>query len=51
MVNLYNKYLMDEKKLCDEYEREFGPLTMNGLNMGMDRWNWVNSPWPWEVVK
>ena len=51
MVNLYNKYKMDEKKICEEYEKEFGPLTMKGLNTGSDRWNWINSPWPWEVVK
>ena len=51
MINLYNKYLMDKKRLCDEYEREFGPLTMEGLNMGTNSWNWNNSPWPWEVSK
>ena len=51
IVNIYNKYQMDEKKLCEEYEREFGPLTMTGFNTGNDRWIWVNSPWPWEVVK
>lgn len=51
MINLYNKYLMDKKKLCDDYERQFGPLTMEGLNMGTNSWNWDNSPWPWEVVK
>ena len=51
MVNLYNKYLMEKKKLCDSYEKEFGPLTMDGLNMGVNSWNYINSPWPWEVVK
>ncbi len=51
MINLYNKYLIDKKKLCDDYERQFGPLTMEGLNMGTNSWNWDNSPWPWEVSK
>ena len=51
MINLYNKYLMDKKRLCDEYEREFGPLTMEGLNVDTNSYNWVNSPWPWEVSK
>lgn len=51
MVNLYNKYLMDKKKLCDDYEKQFGPLTMEGLNMGTNSWNWDNSPWPWEVSR
>ena len=51
MVSLYNKYLMEKKRLCDDYEKQFGPLTMDGLNMGVNSWNYVNSPWPWEVVK
>ena len=51
IVSLYNKYLMDKKRLCDEYERGFGPLTMDGLNVGANSYNWVNSPWPWEVSK
>lgn len=51
MIRLYNKYLMDKKKLCDDYERMYGPLTMDGLNMGDNSWNWNNSPWPWEVIK
>ncbi len=51
IINLYNKHLMDKKKLCDDYERQFGPLTMEGLNMGTNSWNWDNSPWPWEVSK
>ena len=51
MIRMYNKYLMDKKKLCDEYEMQYGPLTMDGLNIGDNKWNYVNSPWPWEVIK
>ena len=51
MISLYNKYLMAKKKLVDEYEKNYGPLTMDGMNMGDNKWNWNNSPWPWEVVR
>ena len=51
MVNLYNNYLNAKKKLVDQYERSYGPLTMDGLNMGDNDWNWFNSPWPWEGTK
>ena len=51
MISMYNKYLMDKKKLCDEYEMNYGPLTMEGLNIGDGMWNYINSPWPWEVAK
>ena len=47
IVNLYNRYLGEKKKLCDEYERSYGPLTMDGID-DMNKWNWIESPWPWE---
>ena len=50
-LSLYNQYLLAEKKLCNEYEQNYGPLTMTGMNMGMNKWNWIESPWPWEVMK
>ena len=29
------------------YTKEFGPLTAcDGSRAG--KWNWINSPWPWE---
>ena len=30
-----------------EYEESCGPLTQNA-NTG-DRWNWISTPWPWEM--
>ena len=51
MINLYNRYLTNKKRLVDEYEKNFGPLTLDGLNMGDNDWNWSKSPWPWEGTK
>ncbi|MBR5519898.1 MAG: spore coat protein CotJB [Clostridia bacterium] len=30
-----------------EYEQKFGPLTLAGQSDDA-RWNWIDSPWPWE---
>ncbi len=49
-LNLYNKYLNDKNNLIKEYENNFGPLTLSGLNMGNNNFNWVNV-WPWEGSK
>ncbi len=35
-------------KLVAHYEENCAPLTARG-NMG-DRWNWVMTPWPWELA-
>ena len=51
MLNLYNRYLDAKKKLVNQYEMNYGPLTMDGLNMGDNEWNWFYSPWPWEGTK
>ena len=51
IINLYNKYLMEEKKLCDQFEKSYGPLTVDSENLGTNSWNWIKSPWPWEGTK
>lgn len=50
-INLFNQYLMEEKKLCDQYEKSYGPLTVDTENISNNSWNWVKSPWPWEGTK
>ena len=50
MVNLYSRYLNEKKRLVDEYEKNYGPLTMDGVNNVSD-WTWIKSPWPWESVR
>ena len=51
MINLYNKYLTNKKRLVDEYEKNYGPLTLDMVNMDNNDWKWKNSPWPWEGTK
>lgn len=51
MINLYNKYLTEEKKLCNQYEMKYGPLTVDSENLGNTSWKWIKSPWPWEGTK
>lgn len=48
MINLYKQYLQEEKKLCTQYETNYGPLTTDGIKQ--NNWVWDNSPWPWEVA-
>ena len=32
------------------YERQYGPLSvMAGTDSNMDTWQWVKTPWPWEL--
>lgn len=49
-IELYKKYLNEKKRLLREYEKKYGPLTLESENNYND-WQWINSPWPWEVIK
>ena len=51
MINLYNEYLSEEKKICEEYEKNYGPLTIDSRFVSDNNWNWIKSPWPWEGTK
>ena len=44
------KYEERARMLQREYENRFGPLNSDDA-YGDVRWEWVNSPWPWENCK
>ena len=45
------EYYRKMKKLREEavaqYEKEFGPLTTDGVR-NTSEWEWTQTPWPWE---
>ena len=43
-LELYNKYYEKHSALLKEYEAEYGPLTLNGLNSD----DWLKDQWPWD---
>lgn len=49
-LNLFNKYAEIKREITDKYEKMYGPLTIDG-EMTASSWNWIKSPWPWEVIK
>ena len=44
----YFRRVRDElKKKTEAYEAAYGPLTVLGAKAD-GRWDWTDSPWPWE---
>lgn len=41
------EYSEKANALIAEYEANYGPLRTSSSDM--DRWSWVNDPWPWEM--
>ena len=46
VFNLFKKYVQEEKELCSEYVKKYGPLEVKET-IG-SKFNWIDSPWPWE---
>ncbi|MBQ7638611.1 MAG: spore coat protein CotJB [Clostridia bacterium] len=42
---LHSQYEQKLKKLCDEYEDKYGPLTP-AAGEGAE---WLKNPWPWDI--
>ena len=47
-MEYYHRLLEDRRRLMEEYERAYGPLTATG-NYSKSSWEWVKTPWPWEA--
>ena len=43
--------MTNTKNLCEEYEKNYGPLTTDSKFIGENNWKWIKSPWPWEGTK
>lgn len=46
-LSLYSKTIAEAKKLREEFEKKYGPLTA-GASSPTTPWQWINSPWTWE---
>ena len=47
-MDVYNYFKKEKNELdnyIDEYENKYGSIC---LNSKMDKYNWINDPWPWE---
>lgn len=47
-IKSFRKYHEQLKQLIDEYQRKYGPLFPSD-SYGDLSWDWINSPWPWEI--
>lgn len=48
-IAMFHKMADKAKVLKTEYEDKYGPLTAEA-SKDMERWNWLDNPWPWEKL-
>lgn len=44
-IRMHCEYSQRQISLTEEYQRLYGPLTINFMS---DTWDWIDEPWPWE---
>lgn len=45
----FQEYSRKRNQALREYAKYYGPLTIDTtVTSCMDRWNWINEPWPWQ---
>ncbi len=48
-LSAYNSYVARQQNLITTYENMYGPLRSN-TSQSCYPWQWINDPWPWEMV-
>ena len=48
-IAMFHKMVNKANELKKEFEAKYGPLTAEAA-MDMQRWNWLDDPWPWEKI-
>lgn len=51
MLTLFNDYRKQADSMINEYESKFGPCNISSNSLETGPFKWINSPWPWEVMK
>lgn len=45
----YNVIGVHRKQLVDRFEKEFGPMKNFGQSCSRFPFEWIKTPWPWQV--
>lgn len=50
MMMILKKYLDVEGQIKEKYEKMYGPLVVDDVQLVGRKWDWISGPWPWEGV-
>lgn len=49
VIQQYNQFANKRIELVRQFEQQFGPLYAFGQSFTKFPWQWIESPWPWQV--
>ena len=47
-IKMHSEYAKKVMELTEEYQKLYGPLTVNFTSSNENCWQWSDEPWPWE---
>jgi spore coat protein JB len=48
-IQQYNQLAQTRRGIADAFQRQYGPLMSFGHSFTQFPWQWVQTPWPWQV--
>lgn len=48
-VQQFNQLSQRRRQIAHEFEIKYGPLLQFGLSYSRFPWQWIDTPWPWQV--
>lgn len=45
----YNQFVQQRWQIAQEFEKCYGPLMHFGHSYSRQPWQWIDTPWPWQV--
>jgi len=48
-VQQFNQLAQRRQQLANDFEMKYGPLLQFGHSYSRFPWQWIESPWPWQV--
>lgn len=45
----FNQLAQQRRQIAAAFELKYGPLLQFGLSYSRFPWQWIDSPWPWQV--
>lgn len=48
-IQQFNQVVQQRWAVAQEYEKLYGPLLHFGRSYSRHPWEWIETPWPWQV--
>ncbi|WP_438447546.1 spore coat protein CotJB [Gorillibacterium sp. sgz5001074] len=48
-IQQFNQLAQKRQQMAHHFEMKYGPLLQYGHSFSRSPWQWIDTPWPWQV--